>query len=61
MTSNECSVMCQTSLIDAGYGVPVMKILLLISGGALFILYPGLLTFAWAPIIPGGLILLADD
>jgi hypothetical protein len=38
-----------------------MKLLLLISGGALFVLDPGVLTFAWAPLIPGGLILLADD
>jgi hypothetical protein len=38
-----------------------MKLLLLMSGGALFVLDPGLLTFAWAPIVPGSLILLADD
>jgi hypothetical protein len=39
----------------------MMKLLVLISVGALLVLDPGLLTFAWAPIVPGGLILLADD
>jgi hypothetical protein len=38
-----------------------MKLLMLITGGALFVLDPGLFTFAWAPTIAGGLVLLADD
>jgi hypothetical protein len=53
--------MSQSALFDAGALRAGMKLLLLISLGALFVLDPGLLTFAWAPIIPGVLILLADD